>query len=204
MTMNNEKPWDARLAYHLIYPLRNSWITPNHLSCLRLIFGILAALALAAGDYFWSNVGAICFVISNFLDHTDGEFARLTGKFSKQGHYFDLAGDAVVNIILFVGIGAGLMNTKLGIWALPMGIIAGVSVAAIFHMRNEIEKSVGKVQARQPHFGGFEAEDVLYLLPIVTVMEWLIPFLTLASIGAPAFSILVWREYHILNKNTMP
>lgn len=200
--MNNGKPWDARLAYHLVYPLRDSWVTPNHLTCLRLMFGFLAAIALASSNYFWSNIGAICFVISNFLDHTDGELARLTGKLSKQGHYFDLVSDAMVNIILFVGIGAGLMHSKLGGWALPMGIIAGFSVAAIFHIRHQIEQSVGKTQARQPHYGGFEAEDVLYLLIIVTTMEWLTPFLILASVGAPLFSLWVWREYSSLNNKT--
>ena len=200
--MNYERPWDARLAYYLIYPLRDSRITPNHLTCLRLMFGVLAAIALASGNYFWSNIGAICFVISNFLDHTDGEFARLTGKLSKQGHYFDLVSDAMVNIILFMGIGTGLMHSNLGGWALPMGIIAGFSVAAIFHIRHQIEQSVGKTQARQPNYGGFEAEDVLYLLIIVTTMEWLTPFLILASVGAPLFSLWVWREYSSLNNKT--
>ena len=190
-----EKPWDARLAYQLIYPLRNSRVSPNHLTCVRLIFGILAALGLATGDYLWSNIGAFSFVISNFLDHTDGELARLANKSSKTGHIFDLVSDALVNIFLFVGIGAGLRHSELGYWALPMGIVSGLAVAAIFHMRNEIEKKVGKPEARQPHFMGFEAEDVLYLLPLVCLFEGQLPFLLLATIGAPAFAVWVRHEY---------
>jgi len=198
-SIKNNKPWDARLAYQLIYPLKNSWITPNHLTCLRLLFGILAALSFSLGNYFWANIGACCFVISNFLDHTDGELARLTGNTSIYGHYFDLASDAIVNIILFIGIGIGLIQSLLGWWALPMGILAGFAVAAIFHMRNEIEKQIGKSDARQPHFAGFEAEDILYLLPVVSILNGLTPFLVLASIGAPIFAILVWREFRTVN-----
>ncbi|MGH8120559.1 MAG: CDP-alcohol phosphatidyltransferase family protein [Gammaproteobacteria bacterium] len=192
------KPFDARLAFKLVYPLRDSRITPNHLTLLRLLFGIFAATGFVVGNYFWENVGAACFVISNFLDHTDGELARLTGKISKTGHIFDLACDAIVNIMLFVGIGVGLMDSKLGLWALPMGIISGLSVATIFHMRYEIEIKIGKTSARQPHYGWIEAEDVLYLLPVITLMQWLVPFLSLAAIGAPAFAILVLCQYRKL------
>jgi len=191
----DQKPWDAHLAYHLVYPLRHTFITPNHLTLVRLLFGLLAAALLASGNDDWINIGAFCFVISNFLDHTDGELARLTGKITRSGHYLDLACDAIVNIMLFVGIGIGLMHSNLGAWALPMGIISGLSVASIFYMRNEIEQSVGKDRARQPHYGRVEAEDVLYLLPVITLMHWLVPFLVLAAAGAPAFAIWVLFEY---------
>ena len=201
--MNNqphEKPWDARLAYKFVYPLRNTPVSPNHLTSIRLLFGILAATGFATGSYLWTNIGALCFVVSNFMDHTDGELARLTGKISSYGHYYDLACDAIVNIILFVGIGIGLMHSNYGWLALPMGLIAGIAVAAIFHMRHKIEQSVGKRGARQPHFGGIEAEDVLYLLPVISFMGWLNPFLLLSVLGAPSFALLVWLEYSKLEK----
>ena len=200
LNMLYDKPWDARLAYRIIYPLRNSTLTPNHLTWIRLFFGVFACLALAEGSYFWTNVGSIFFVLSNFLDHTDGEFARLTGKISKSGHYFDLASDAAVNILLFLGIGIGLMGSSLGDFAMLMGIIAGLAVAAIFHMRLYIENHIGKEQARQPHFSGIEAEDILYLLPVITFFEQLFIFLLLASIGAPLFCIWVLKEYLGLRK----
>lgn len=197
----NQKPWDAQLAYKLIFPLRNSRITPNHLTVIRLFFGVLAAAGFSTGSYLWTNIGAICFVISNFLDHTDGELARLTGKMSKSGHYFDLASDAIVNISLFAGIGIGLTKSSLGIWGLPMGFISGMAVAAIFYMRNEIEKSVGKSNARQPNIGVIEAEDILYLLPLVSLLDLLTPFLILASIGAPAFAVWCWHEFRQLKQS---
>ena len=40
----DDKPWDAQIAYRLIYPLRNTFVTPNYLTSLRLIFGILAGV----------------------------------------------------------------------------------------------------------------------------------------------------------------
>ena len=199
--MTGNKPWDAQLAYRLVYPLRASALTPNHFTVIRLLVGVLAFIGLAEGSYLWSNIGAVCFAISNFLDHTDGEYARLTGKMSSFGHYFDLASDAAANILLFLGIGIGLMHGKLGIYALPMGAAAGIAVAAIFHMRAFIEDSIGKERARQPHYGGMEAEDILYLLPLVTLFEQQTIFLMLASVGAPLFCLWVLKEYLALKKN---
>ena len=198
--MSSGKPWDARLAYRLVYPLKDSFLTPNHFTLLRLAVGITAFISLASGNYFWSNIGALCFCLSNFLDHTDGEFARLTGKMTRTGHYFDLACDALVNILLFIGIGIGLAHGNLGTAAVPIGIVAGISVAAIFHMRMYIESKIGKDSARQPHMGGMEAEDILYLLPLVTLTGQLVPFLILAGIGAPLFALWVLKEYISLKK----
>jgi phosphatidylglycerophosphate synthase len=197
------KPWDARLAFRLIYPLRNTFITPNHLTTLRLLFGILAGVFLSVGEYTYSNIGALCFVLSNFLDHTDGELARLTGKVSHKGHCYDLASDALVNVFLFLGIGLGLMKSNLGVYAVIMGIITSLSVAAIFHMRNEIEKKIGKKDARQPHKGGFEGEDILYLLPVITFYQLDYYFLLFATVGAPAFSMWVKKDYLVLKESTL-
>ena len=178
----DDKPWDAQIAYKLIYPLRNTFITPNYLTSLRLLFGIFAGIFFALGEYKYSNIGAFCFVLSNFLDHADGELARLKNQMSSKGHIYDLVSDALVNILLFLGMGIGLMQTNLGAYACIMGIISGTTVAAIFYMRNDIEKNIGKKNARQPHKSGVEAEDILYALPIITYFQLDYYFIFAASI----------------------
>jgi phosphatidylglycerophosphate synthase len=187
------KPWDARLAFLLVQPFQHSWVTPNHFTTLRLLVGLAAVAAFATGH--WPNLGALLMVLSNFLDHTDGELARLSGKGSRFGHFYDLACDALIHILLFVGIGIGLSANGVNDWAWLMGIVAGVAVALIFHLRNEIEQNHGKAAVKQPNLAGFEAEDVLYLLPVVTLLDGLWPFLIAASIGAPLALVIVIKEY---------
>ena len=196
----DDKPWDAQIAYKLIYPLRNTFVTPNYLTSLRLLFGIFAGIFFALGEYKYSNIGAFCFVLSNFLDHADGELARLKNQMSSKGHIYDLVSDALVNILLFLGMGIGLMQTNLGVYACIMGIISGTTVAAIFYMRNDIEKNIGKKNARQPHKSGVEAEDTLYALPIITYFQLDYYFIFAASIGAPIFCIYVIKDYLGLKK----
>ena len=192
------KPWDARLASLLIRPLRDTPVTPNHLTSVRLLTGIAAAAAFASGV--WPNLAAILFALSNLLDHTDGELARIAGKSSRAGHLYDLASDAIVHVTLFVSIGIGLWNTGAGAWALPAGVIAGVAVASIFHIRNLIEQRYGKAETKQPGWGGFETEDILYLLPVVTFSNALVPFLAAAALGAPIAAGLVVRQFLALQR----
>jgi len=194
------KPWDARLASLLIRPLRDTPVTPNHLTTVRLLTGIAAAAAFSSGV--WPNLAAILLALSNLLDHTDGELARLTAKSSRAGHLYDLASDAIVHVTLFVSIGIGLWNTGAGAWALPDGVIAGVAVASIFHMRNVIEQRYGKAETKRPGWGGFEAEDVLYLLPVVTFSNALVPFLAAAALGASIAAGLVVRQFLALQSAT--
>ena len=77
-----------------------------------------------------------------------------------------------------------------GAAARSLGVISGAAVHLIFWLRMRIEQQLGKAGVRQPSLGGFEAEDVLYLLPLLTLFGGLQTFILLAAIGAPAF--LVW------------
>jgi phosphatidylglycerophosphate synthase len=197
------RPWDARLARRLVTPLKESWVTPNDLTTLRLAIGLAAAAAFLPGTYGWSNLAALLLVLSNFADHADGELARLSGKTSRLGHLYDLASDAAVTILLFVGIGVGVGGKASLALPLPpfiLGAAAGIAIASIFFLRMRIEEMEGKAATRQAALGGFETEDVLYLLPLVTVCNELGPFLMAAAICAPIFALWVvvdyWRVLH--------
>jgi phosphatidylglycerophosphate synthase len=192
------RSWDARLARCLITPLKNTPVTPNHLTSLRLIVGLAAALAFCPGSYGWSNIGALLLVISNFLDHTDGELARLTGKSSRIGHIYDLASDAVVTILLFVAVGVGVAakpGLDLEVSPLLLGAVAGSAVTMIFLLRMRIEEALGKSAIKQASLGGFETEDVLYLFPLATLCAALTPLLLTAAVIAPLYMVWVAIEY---------
>ncbi|MFL6602221.1 MAG: CDP-alcohol phosphatidyltransferase family protein [Steroidobacteraceae bacterium] len=199
-----QRPWDARLARRLVTPLKDSRATPNHLTTVRLAFGLAAAAAFLPGTYGWTNIGALLLVLSNFLDHTDGELARISGKTSRIGHIYDLASDAVVTILLFLAMGVGVAARVGSVLQMPpavLGLVAGSAVALIFFLRMRIEGLAGKAASQQVSLAGFETEDVLYLLPLVTIFNGLTPFLIAASIGAPLFAVWVVIDYRrVLNR----
>ena len=193
-----QRPWDARLARRLVAPLVDSWVTPNYLTTLRLAVGLAATAAFVPGTYGWSNLAALLLVLSNFLDHTDGELARMSGKTSRIGHLYDLISDAAVTILLFIAIGVGLPRKpgiELGFASVAIGMVAGTAIALIFYLRMRIEAMHGKTATQQASLGGFETEDVLYLLPLVTLSNSLVPMLLVASICAPLYAVWVVIDY---------
>jgi phosphatidylglycerophosphate synthase len=185
----------------LVSPLKDTWVTPNYLTTVRLAVGIAAAAAFASGTYACSNLGAALLVVSNFLDHADGELARVSGTSSRIGHFYDLASDGFVTILLFVAIGVGVDATDrsgavlLDIPPIALALVAGIAVALIFMLRIQIEGMAGKAATRQAMLAGFETEDVLYLMPLVTLCNGVPTFLTAASIGAPLFAAWVVIDY---------
>ncbi len=184
------RTWDARLARRLVTPLLGTWVRPNHLTTVRLTVGLAGAAALAGGGWGAANLGALLVVLSNFFDHTDGELARISGLSSRLGHVYDLASDALITVLLFTCMGVGLALR--GESAVPepawLGFVAGAAVALIFYLRMRIEAIEGKAGTEQPFMAGFEAEDVLYLLPLVTLTDEIAPFLFASAIGAPLYA----------------
>lgn len=184
-----ERPWDARIARAVVQPFVSTALHPNHVTTLGLLVGLGAAWAYGRGGA-WADVGGALFLLAGIVDHADGELARMSGKTSDFGHRYDRIVDLVVKTALFTGIGFGLRDGPLGLWAVPMGVVAGLSLVAIFTIRGAHAKRVGSVAYAQPRFAGFELEDILYLLAPVTWLGGLATFFSLAVVGIPAFALV--------------
>ena len=192
------KPWDAQLAAWFVKPfIFSKVVQPNHFTLLRLATGIVGCWLFAFTEQM--NAAAILIVLSNFIDHMDGELARLGNKATRFGHLFDLISDGIVTVLMFLSIGYGLSFGALTSNFIG-GAFAGFSVAFIFHFRYLIENKTGKVGTQQPRWRGFEAEDILYLLPLVTLSDNLQLFLHSAAIGAPIGAIIVYKQYRNLSR----
>lgn len=189
------KPWDSRLALALVRPLRDTAVRPNHITTVGLAVGLTAAACYAVGTTAAIGWGAALFLAAAILDHADGELARLTGRTSAFGHTYDRAADLVVKLSLFAGMGIGLRHGRLGLLGPWMGVAAGVAIIAIFLMRTEMARRQGPAAFRQPAAGGFEIEDILYVIAPITWVGWLAPFVVAAGIGAPVFALWVGRQY---------
>ena len=193
------EPWDQKLARFLVSPFVGSRLHPNHLTTIRLLVGLIACTFLAYGGKPYIHIGAGLFIFSNFLDHTDGEFARLTGKVSKFGHRYDIASDTVIHVLLFISLGLGLRNESIGLAGLALGVAAGVSVAGLFLLFQLLERNLKKKQAGLPRFFGFDVEDILYLVGPIIWFGGSVPFLFVAAFGAPIFGIwALWYYRSVL------
>jgi archaetidylinositol phosphate synthase len=188
------KPWDARLAALLVRPLVTTRLHPNHLTALSLLTGLTAAALFGTADRRAANWGAALYVLTNLLDHADGELARLAGKTSVAGGFFDRLTDLVVRASLFMGMGLALRTGPLGHWAIVAGVGAAAAFVVTFALRSELARQEVPGALDQPSAAGFDLGDVLYLVAPLTWLGVLAPFLVAAGIGAPVFCI--WTAWH--------
>lgn len=186
--------WTHRLARVAVKPLVGTRVTPNHLTTARLLSGLAACAAFAVGDRNWEIWGGVVWVLSAFLDRADGELARLGGLTSTSGHAYDYACDVVVNGLVFVAIGVGLRDSVLGLWAVAMGVVAGISVTTASVLSETLEKRRGTREKAYEGRAGFDFDDVLYLFGPLAWLGWLLPLLIGAAIGGPAFAVWTWMR----------
>jgi phosphatidylglycerophosphate synthase len=183
-------PWDVRLARALVRPLRHTSLRPNAITTAGLLASLSAAGLLASGDARAGVLGGTLFMVAVLVDHMDGEFARLTRRTSRFGHYYDHVAAGLGYVSLFVGLGIGLRWGWLGSWAPVAGGVAAGAVATIFLIRVFLEETAGRAMVAQANWKGFEPEDALYLVGPFAWLGVLAPFLLAAAVGAPLF--LVW------------
>lgn len=183
-------PFDKRMAAALARPMRKLPISPNAITALGLIVGLMAAILFAKGERAAICWGGGLFMLAMFLDHLDGEFARISQQTSRFGHYFDRLTAAVVYTSTFIGVGIGQKGGALGPWAIYLSVTAGISIGLIFAVRNIVESRHGHEAIEQPSAGAFEIEDCLYLIAPIAWLDILTPLLLLAGLGAPAYLVV--------------
>ena len=151
------------------------------------------------GQEFWTYFASGTFVLSIILDRADGALARLSSKTSLWGHKYDLLSDAICNSLMFVGIGIGLRESVLGLWAVPLGILAGLSVAAILFLVILAEGHNGIRAAELKGAKGIDPDDAILLVPVAMVVGWGYYLIVAAAIGALFFSLFFyWKFRNIL------
>ena len=186
-------PWDQRIARIIVRPLANTRVTPNHITALTLCMALASSVLFAFNDLEFSYLAAGIFVASRFLDHFDGELARLQGSTSQFGYYFDYLVGGIGYAALFIGLGIGYWQDDLGGWAILLGAAGGASALISLYTNLGIDRETGDREEGEatgyPAFAGIELEDGIYLLAPITWFGFLKPFFVAACIGASIYCI---------------
>lgn len=191
--------WTHRLARPLVRPLIGTGITPNHLTTVRLISGLMACAALLPGTPYWTWWGGWLWLFSAFMDRADGELARIGNMATAEGRAWDCLVDNIVNPAFFVAIGIGMRDSVLGDWAIPLGLISGTALFFCGYWSEALELRLGgDVKAYSGAFG-FDPDDLLYLFAPLAWLDWLAPILAAAAVGASLVMLLTgWRLWRLV------
>ena len=79
-------------------------LSPTFWTVVGLVFALVSAVVYGLGIEFGLIIGGILLLVSGFFDMVDGQVARVTGKTSRKGSYFDSMFDKIAETAIFLGI----------------------------------------------------------------------------------------------------
>jgi len=97
---------DRRLSWRLSYWLARTPLKPNHVTIVNTLLGFLSGYLFTLG-YSARVAGAVLFLLVTTLDGVDGEVARLKMQETDFGAALDLVTDAIVNMVVLLGVIVG-------------------------------------------------------------------------------------------------
>ncbi len=181
-------------------------LTPNQITILSFLTGLLGASCFLLGSYGGSVLGALLLQFSTVLDCVDGEVARVKMLESPLGEWLDITLDTVVHIAIFLGVGVAVWKQD-GLAAAPLlgGLLAAAAFIS-FPLVTRAEKTEDAGRAR----GGWEdvwiekiaggmltSRDYSLLVLLCALVGKLVWFLWAAAIGAQVFWVvllgLLWK-----------
>lgn len=89
------------LSLLLTWCLHNTRVTPNHLTIISLICGLVCGISYAFGFFI---TGSFFLFLYHLLDCADGNLARAKDMFSPMGKYLDQVCDRAGGVLIFLGI----------------------------------------------------------------------------------------------------
>src|SRR5262249_43910563 len=182
--------WCHGLARLLVRPLVGTGVTPNHLTTLRLLTGLLACAALLPADGAWLGWAGWLWLASQLLDRADGELARIGDMATPGGHRYDYIVDNVVNPGFFIALGFGLRESALGVAAVALGLWTAAALYVCGYWSEALERLEGTGRKAYSGTFGFDPDDLLYLLAPIVWLGWRAELLVGACFGATFMMLL--------------
>ena len=180
-------------------------LTPNQITILSFLTGLLGASCFLLGSYGGSVLGALLLQFSTVLDCVDGEVARVKMLESPLGEWLDITLDTVVHIAIFLGVGVAVWKQD-GLAAAPLlgGLLAAAAFIS-FPLVTRAEKTEDAGRERdgwedvwiEKMVAGLTSRDYSLLVLLCALVGKLAWFLWAAAIGAQVFWVvllsLLWR-----------
>lgn len=98
------------LSVILVYSLLRTRITPNMVTVVYGLLGILGGILLSIPNLYLNIAGVIIFFNKGILDWSDGHLARIKYKSTIKGHILDVYGAYLNSIGFNIGLGFFVLN----------------------------------------------------------------------------------------------
>ena len=121
------------LAFILVKAIYRFPITPNQLSVLSMIAGIVSGVFYAIGNRQGFLMGGLFYGLAHVLDCCDGMIARLKNCGTPIGRIVDGWTDYVTGTAVYIGLLIGLLNSSLLLPASPWVLMIPAAIFLAIH-----------------------------------------------------------------------
>jgi phosphatidylglycerophosphate synthase len=189
-----DTPLDVAFHRRLSRPLTRLAIalrlTPNQISLLSLLVGLLAVWGFWHATPLSALLGLVLYTAAVVLDHSDGEVARLTFSESRLGEWLDVISDTVIHALLVLAMGVTAQGAA-GRAGIGLGVLAaiGVVVSAMI-AKTSPRSAAGGVGGFLDALGsrdGFYAMLALFILALAFAPPLLSVLMILVAAGSHAY-----------------
>jgi phosphatidylglycerophosphate synthase len=119
-----------KLSIYVTWLMNKTPVTPNQLTWVMTVAGVLAGVVLALPGLWAAVLAALLVQVYLLLDCSDGELARWTGKTSLAGVYLDRVGAYFAEAAVLAGLG-WRASAVLPDWYTVMGFAAALGAILI-------------------------------------------------------------------------
>jgi len=185
---------ERRLSLALTRRLVATGITPNGMTLLSVVIGLLGAPCFVSSDPLVQLGGALLFLTHSILDGCDGELARLKFLESRSGALLDFWGDNAVHVAVFLCMAIGWSRSLGASWPLFVGAVAiasALAAAVTLAGRGLGEAARDADPSRITRLTDALAHrDFIYLIVLLSAAGKAWWFLVLVAAGTPVFLLL--------------
>ena len=203
--------FDRHISLAVSRQLLESAVTPNMMTIMSTLLGLLGAAFFLGGSRAAYVPGALLVWLHSVLDGCDGELARVRFQESAFGSDLDFWGDNVVHLALFTCLGLGFWRTGNGVHTLvlaavaDLGVVASASAAWQHRRRRRAASPVPGPEAgvtEEAPGDGLESKlsrlenslaqrDFIYLLVLLALVDCVYEFLWAAAIGGLLYFVIM-------------
>lgn len=202
-----------KISIWISFFLRNTKITPNHVTGLWFFIGVLGAFLFIFRTHWASLLGVFLIYLAWILDNTDGELARYKKIYSLRGNLLDMVAHGVIFPCIFGALTFScVLAGESTLFILP-GLLATIFVTPVTKMQENVKLLLSlNLLYKHNHAETFEKRTdpavneresifqkpvakvialiysqtaILYLLIVATVFERETLFLLFYGLGLP-------------------
>ncbi len=175
-------------------------ITPNQVTILSLVIGIVSAAFFSHGTHTYTMTAGVLYFISTIFDQCDGEVARAKQMESDFGRVFDIIVDSIVNAAIVIGITMAIHKSNGSSLTIVAGLLAMMGIVISLLLTTYFNSESKKDTGTKEMLDKLNNKDFFYIIMLISVIfNQMIWFLLIMAIGTNIY----WVVHKMAHRKTI-